>query len=373
MDNKKDKRLAGDNRFMFNSTKLLWHMDRVIDRFGNGRDKRGGKRVAPIHIDAGISKTCNAKCIFCYGIWQKPTKEIMPPEVTINLLRDAGRLGVRSMALIGDGEATMNPALYDAVKAGKAEGLDIGVATNGITLNNDSKIKALVENCKFIRFNVSAIGKDYAQVMGVDQWEQVKKNVAKTIAINDKIGRPCTIGLQMVTVPQSKDSIIPEAQWAVDIGADYFEIKQCSLVDDPKMVDFPLDWYLEAKVEEILDKAQSLSNERTNIVPKWTMMQSLGKRPYDHCLDVSLLAQISGDSKMYPCGYLYNNPKFCYGDLKKQSLEEIINSERYWKIIEYMEKKFDVHKDCKGCCRHDRCNEFLYNYVYKKPNHINFI
>jgi hypothetical protein len=35
-----------------------------------------------------------------------------------------------------------------------------------------------------------------------------------------------------------------------------------------------------------------------------------------------------------------------------------------------MEKTFDVHN---GCCRHDSCNEFLDNYINKKPDYINFI
>ena len=47
---------------LMDGTKMLWHMDRIIDHF----DKN--KRVAPVHIDMGIAKFCNVNCIFCYGI-----------------------------------------------------------------------------------------------------------------------------------------------------------------------------------------------------------------------------------------------------------------------------------------------------------------
>jgi hypothetical protein len=40
-------------------TKLMWHMDRVNDRFIRGQ------RIAPIHIDMGIAKFCNIGCVFC--------------------------------------------------------------------------------------------------------------------------------------------------------------------------------------------------------------------------------------------------------------------------------------------------------------------
>ena len=55
------------NNRMMDNTKLLYHMDRVIQHF----DKK--EKVAPIHIDMGIAKFCNVRCIFCYGLKQTPS------------------------------------------------------------------------------------------------------------------------------------------------------------------------------------------------------------------------------------------------------------------------------------------------------------
>lgn len=400
----------GDEKYRFNSTKLPWHMDRVRARFGdlnydfnsfNGgnieknKTYSGGDKVVPIHMDVGITKVCNVKCVFCLGFYQNMTGEVMPYDVTVNLLRDAGRAGVRSLAVIGDGEPTINQALYEAVTVGKKEGLDIGLATNAVLLSrngipDEKKIETLVDNCTWIRFNVCAVSREgYKTVHQKDFWPRVDANMRKALEINERNGRKCTLGLQMVTTPLSENEIIPEARYAVDNGFDYFEIKQMTQVDDPQMIQFPLTWYKDSKVMDLLKQAQSLSNERTNIMPKWTMMQSEGKRNYNHCLDVSLLMQVSGNSKCYPCAYLFNNEEYCYGDLKEKSFPEIISSPRYWDIINKLETTFDVHKDCQGCCRHDRNNEFLYNYVYEPdkfmdfwksnvenkpvPNHLNFI
>jgi radical SAM protein with 4Fe4S-binding SPASM domain len=101
-------------------------------------------------------------------------------------------------------------------------------------------------------------------------------------------------------------------------------------------------------------------------------MQWHNDKPYKHCYDIPLLIEISGSGKVYPCGYHFRNPKFEMGDLLKQDLEEIINSEKYWEVIRYCKEDMVVGKECVGCCRHDRTNEFLNGYLHP-PEHLNFI
>ena len=107
--------------YRFDGHKLLWHMDRVHDHY------RDGKRIYPLHIDIGATKICNARCVYCYGIYQKMTNDIIPEPVLLSLFRDAPGLGIKSLTLTGDGEPTLNPAVYEAVTIGKKNGLDIGL------------------------------------------------------------------------------------------------------------------------------------------------------------------------------------------------------------------------------------------------------
>lgn len=354
------------NPYLLDGTKLVWHMSRVDDYFKYKR------RIVPLHVDIGITKACNAKCVFCYGIYQKMTKEIMPRNVIINLLADAPKLGVKSLTITGDGEPTLNPAVYDAVKIGKLHGLDIGFATNGIALDS-TKIKVLLDSCAWLRFNLSAINsRSYKSIHGVDQWERVRDNILLAVKIKKEHKYNCTIGLQMVLIPQCIEQILPEAQFARNFELDYFVIKQFSDPGCKEMSQFSLKWYDNDEVQTRLEIAERMSTSKTKIIPKYGMIKSKGKRPYDRCVDLPLLFQISGNSKCYPCGYLFNNPRFCYGDLRKQSLGEILKSKRYWDIIEYMRTEFDVHSDCSGCCRHDFTNEFIWEYLHP-PEHINFI
>ena len=351
--------------YRFDGNKLLWHMDRVQDYLDNG------KRIAPVHIDMAITKACNARCIYCYGYFQQPGPDMMPEQCVLDVMGTASTLGVRSMTLTGDGENTLNPALYPGLLLGHEFGLDIGLATNGIFLNK-LKIETILRTCIWLRFNLSAVGREgYKKIHGVDQWEKVRGNIRDACVLKDHLKSKCTIGLQVVLTPYSMPYLYNEALFAIENKVDYMLIKQFSDPNCDKMSRFDMKWYQDEETIKWLKDIEGMSGH-TKIVVKWNRLASMGKRTYDHCVDCAFLFQISGNSKCYPCGYLFNNEEYCYGDLKKQKLGEILKSERYWKIVNRMFNDFNVHQDCVGCCRHDSTNAFIWDYIHP-PAHINFI
>jgi len=132
------------------------------------------------------------------------------------------------------------------------------------------------------------------------------------------------------------------------------------------------DWYKHFKTQEILRQAEGMSTKDTQIIVKWGLMQFHDNKPYRHCVDLPLLIEGSGTGKIYPCGYHFRNPKYKLGDLNKQSIGEILDSQKYWDLIKYMREEFVVGRDCHGACRHDRTNEFIWDYL-KPVEHKNFI
>ena len=356
---------------LMDGTKILWHMDRVREFYDEG------KRISPLLINLGASKKCNANCIYCYGNFQgKDQVSSIAREPLLNLFSSAAGLGVKAIEIIGDGEPTLNPHIYDAMDAGKKEGLDMAFSTNGILLNDDEKRENVLRNNKWMRFNLSAGTKEgYKKIHRVDQFDRVVDNIKAMVKLKKEKGYECDIGLQAVYVPGLMDEeMIAESKLAVELGVDYLVIKQCSLPEDGTVADVSFDVkdYDKPEVIKILKDCEAMSTDKTEIVVKWSFMEIGKKRPYNHCVDVPLLFQVSGNGKCYPCGYLFGDERYEYGDLNKQSLAEILNSERYWGIINKMINEFNVHKDCQGCCRHDEINEFISNYL-NKPKGMNFI
>jgi radical SAM protein with 4Fe4S-binding SPASM domain len=356
------------------STKLLWHMPQVVDRFTHG------KRVAPIHIDMGIAKFCNIACCFCYGKYQNISKKMIERNALLTTMRDACDIGVKSIGFIGDGEPTCNPALYDALRIGKAGGLDLAVSTSGVALNTDEKIDAVLSSCTWMRFCLSAGTREgYKTIHGKDYFELVLENVRKVVEYKRKHGLTCDVGLQAVFVPTIMiDEMVEESRLAAELGVDYLVIKQCSLPDDGSsgMAHFDINYYDKPEVDEALKKCESYSNEVTKIIPKWNLIKQKGRKNYSYCHSISLISEMSGNGDWYPCGFMFGEKpefeKYRFGNVHEKSLKEIWESDHYWKIVEHMENEFDVQKECKGCCRQDKCNEFLSDFR-NPPRGVNFI
>jgi len=363
-----------DTKRYHDSTKLLFHMERVIDYF----DK--SKRISPIHIDVGLTKRCNMLCSFGFCKFQDLNGASIEKDALItNLVKSSAKAGVKSLGFIGDGEPTMNPECFNALSVGKNEGLSMAISTNGILVDNEYKQKTVLESCEWMRFNISAYSQEvYKKIHNSNKRDIVFQNVKDIVRLKKQFNLKCDVGIQMVFTPNNMlDEIIPLSKFAINSGVDYFVIKQCSLPDDGEtgMTQFDLNRYNDEDVINVLKTAESMSTKDTDITPKWNIMELKGEKPYDKCLAIPLIFEISGDGGCYPCGYFFggNYPDMCMGNVHDNTIEEIINSERYWKIIEHLKTDFKVNKDCKGCCRMDACNIFLDGYVNKKPSGINFV
>jgi len=363
-----------DMEHRMDGTKCLWHMDRIMRHF----DK--GERIPPVHIDMGIAKFCNVKCVFCFGLFQNPSKEYIKRKALLQTMRDAGKIGVRSIGFIGDGEPTCNPHMHEALKVGKESGVDLALSTSGVLLDTDEKRDNVLRNCVWMRFSLSAGTREgYKKIHGVDCFDKVVENAKRMVELKRQHGYKCEIGFQSVFVPTlMAEEMIEEARLAVDTGVDYFVIKQCSLPDEGQsgMMNFDLNDYDKPEIQEALQKCESMSTKQTKIIPKWILMHQKGKKPYEGCSAVPLISEISGNGDWYPCGYFFGDKKeflkYKFGNLHEKSLKEMWESERYWKIIKYMREKFNVHAQCKGCCRLDKANEFVATYL-TRPKGINFI
>jgi MoaA/NifB/PqqE/SkfB family radical SAM enzyme len=361
-----------DNRMM-DQSKTLWHMDRVIDHFEKG------KRIAPVHIDMGISKFCNIKCVFCYGMFQNPSKDYIKREALLQMIRDSAEIGIKSLAFIGDGEPTCNPACYEALELANSLGIDMAISTNGILLD-DEKIEKILKNCRWMRFCLAAGTKEgYISIHGADYFDKVVENIRRTVEIKEEKGYPCEIGLQAVFVPTiMAQEMIEEARLAVELGVDYFVIKQCSLPDEGQtgMAQFNLNDYDRPNIKEALKKAEYLSTDKTKIIVKWNVISQKGVRNYKGCPSIPLISEMSGNGDWYPCGFMFGNKKeferYKFGNIHEKTLKQIFYSDRYWYVIKKMREEFNVQTQCKGCCRQDQVNRFLDNYL-NKPININFI
>ena len=253
------------------------------------------------------------------------------------------------------------------------------MATNGILLDMD-RAHDLLKNMAWIRFNLSAGEPDGFQRVhqsNPKNFNLLLEKIQELVRIKKEFGYRCTLGLQMVLIPECFDQIITEAKLGAELGVDYFVIKHCS---DSEYKEIGINYQEYSNVENILKEAETYTNRNYVVQVKWDKIKVAGEsalykdgfRKYDVCHGTPFLIQISGNGKVYPCGPFFNKERFFIGDIHEHSFFEMVMSDRYWEVHRDITESVDVHKDCAIGCRQDYINKFLWD-LKNPPEHINFI
>lgn len=357
------------DQYNMDGHKLLWHLDRVNEFTEN-------KRIAPLHVDFGIATGCNMGCKYCYGVIQGRDSarggHLMPKEKIVSFLKDAKEVGVRSVAFIGEGENTLNPALYDSLNYAKSINLDVSLATNGIEIKHD-RIKDMLESLVWIRFNISAATvKSFYNMHKIREegFNKILDNIKRCVETKKKYNLNATIGLQMVLMHDNIDDIVPLAKLGKELGVDYLVVKPTSDTYD-KRLKSPDKEYKD--IIDIFKEAESYSDEKYLVSIKWSKMMNEGKKDYDVCYGTKFIIAISGNGNVFPCGHWFaiKPDEYLMGNIEQQSFKDIVRGDRYWEVQKKIEK-VDVIKDCETNCRQHYTNQFLQK-LKRPPSHINFI
>jgi radical SAM protein with 4Fe4S-binding SPASM domain len=374
------------DKFLMDTNKLSWHADRLRQWVGPTGKLDG--LIAPLHIDMGITTGCNLACHYCYGVIQardgylgNGKKAIpifsngeemgflgrdklvqMPLETITSVFRDSKDIGIRSIALIGEGENTLNKALYPAIEFAREINFDVSLATHGANIRQEH-VESLMTSLQWVRINISAATPESYERVHQRPWlGRVVDTTRLLVAGRDKHayrnwrGKPTTIGFQMVLTKRNLDQVVPLAKLGAELGVDYTVIKACSDTPDGEL-DAPDQEYLE--LVDVFKEAEALSREDYSVIVRWNKLGNLGNKEYGKCHGTKFIIAMSGDGTVFPCGHWFarERERFAMGNVNNSSLRDILSSERYWSV------QRDIHnidlRMCETNCRQHACNQTL--------------
>ncbi len=347
--------------------KILWHLDRVVEWQKTGK-------TSPIIFEIDPSNRCNQDCPWCsFSKLRSESQAVMCLETIKSLLDNLKEMGVKAVNWTGGGEPLVNTATLDAVIYAKSLGFDQGIFTNGLLLNEKAR-SVLLKSLTWLRVSLDGYDEEsYAKSHGtsIKSFNIVLNNIRQAALEKDR----CTLGVGFIITPENYHGIEKVAYLAKDLGVDYIQFKPAIYRPGSKQMGIDL---IEDEILPLLNRVKLLSNDKFNVMVTHyrfnDVMDVKGNygRNYKKCLSHHFQGAVGADAKVYICDHHKGEKEYVLGDLTKNTMQEIWDSEQRKEVIKYLDST-DLSQ-CQSCCRNHELNKFLWvsqnPQISMHPNHI---
>jgi len=323
---------------------------------------KSGEYFPPIFVDISPTSACNHNCFFCFTEWLRAKPKTMPGDLLIKIFTDMAKAAVKTCEIQGSGEPFLNPALPDAIVAGKKRGMNICVVTNG-TLLNQEILNKIMPCLSFFRVsNLEHTPQLYAKTHGCreDDFFKAIGSLKEAIKIRDRRGLDTIITATIMAFYYNAPSIAETTKMLKDIGVDIVHIKAPGIMQHNVGHKWEMDAHI--KFKDKFDEAKSLEDENFKVNIRCDYFDLYDKkciRSYSKCYGIELAVHISPAAKIYPCYTYWEDDRYCLGDLKKKSFGEIWASKERKKVMKRFYDEVDVKK-CLFYCKQHSSNKILW-------------
>ena len=369
---------------IYSTSKALYHVDKL-------KLLQENKPIAPTLIQLDLEAWCNDNCEFCsyrieegyntemltliqatkdennqYKPMGKPSHESgLAKEMAVKIPQMMKEAGIPAIELTGGGEPTIWHSFDLLLDSLVKEGIEIGLVTNGSNLS-DSRIETLAKNAVWVRFSMDSsnaeIHKRVHRTSNLDfdrRIDHIRKLIAKKKEYQSKI----TIGISFIINPDNILDLLDSCIFYKKLGVDNIRYS----------------WMYDKTGNAGLTEAQIESCKRMlkNIKTLWETEDykilfeegriDLYSRPNDDfncCYMQRFVWAIGADYKVYPCCIVKYMPNMEVGDIRNNTLKEIIE------LSHEKMNGLDVKK-CPPCWLRNR-NKAIAMGV-EKSEHANFI
>lgn len=364
----------------YSTSKAVYHTDRI-------RSLQKGQPIVPTEIQIDLEAWCNDNCSFCSyrkedGYNNEMLKMIngksttdnkpigkpsldsrIPDDIVLSLPEQMTEAGIPAIEITGGGEPTMHPKFTELISGLGYFKRHIGIVTNGSKLTDES-ISLIKQHTMWIRISMDAATPETHRLIhrtSNSDFQRRLTNIKKLL-----VGKPdsLTVGISFIITPENIHEITDAAYLFAGSGVNH--IRFSWMYDKQGTAGLTLEQIdhigtLIPKLQAELDtNTFKIFNEK-NRIQLYT-----AKNEFKTCHFQRFVMAIGADSGCYPCCIMKYNEKYQYGNLKNNTLKEIVGSMNTHEFMQNLDPT-----RCYPCWLSPR-NKAIDTAV-SKPTHHNFI
>jgi len=356
--------MGQSDRFRIDSHKLIYHPQRVADWLA-------GQKIFPIYMEISPTGMCNLRCVFCSVDFMGYRKVTLDTALLKERLTELGQLGLKSVMFAGEGEPFLHPDLPELIVHTKKAGIDVAITTNGVLMKPGIP-ERILGSTEWIKVSLNAGSPEtYAAVHRArpDFFDTVVANLEHAVKVRADGGHHCTLGAQILLLPENEHEVEDLARCCRDIGLDYLVVKPYTH-HHRNDHDFAIQYegYM-----HLAERLRVLSDESFKVVFRVRTMRKwdAGARPYERCLALPFWSYIDAAGNVWGCSAHLEDERFRYGDIAAQTFRDIWLGEQRRKSLDWVARNLDI-ETCKLNCRMDEVNRYL-DQLKNPIEHVNFI
>ena len=354
------------DKYQIDSHKLMFHVERVNDWLH-------GETICPIYMEISPVGNCNHRCTFCGVDFMGYQNRKLDTELLKTRLTELGEFGLKSVMYAGEGEPLLHRDMVSIAQHTKQAGIDVAFTTNAVRLT-ESVARELLPCTSWIKVSINAgSAETYAAIHRAKarDFQRVIDNCKRAAEIRQALGAACTLGMQLVLLPENREEAASLAEIARDIGMDYLVIKAYSqhtqgIQDTYRDIHY-------ADSEAFAAQLASYETDAFQVIVRTKSMASWNQkeRTYEQCQSLPFWSYIDAGGNVWGCSVYLEDENFHYGNIAESSFKAIWHGEKRKQSLRYVAHDLDLER-CRVNCRMHQVNEYLWALSHR-PAHVNFI
>jgi MoaA/NifB/PqqE/SkfB family radical SAM enzyme len=354
------------DRYRMDGHKLIHHIPRVHAWLE-------GRIVYPVYMEISPSGACNHRCRFCAKDFMGYQGRFLDADLFKQRLEEMAGLGVKSMMYAGEGEPLLHPRIEEFIAFGASVGIDQAMTTNGVLLVPE-RAQALLPHMKWIRVSIDAGTPETHALLhntSIRDFDTILENLREAAALRRANGWDCTLGAQVLLLPENRREVRRLAELLRDRGVDYLAVKPYS--QHPHSHNCAYEEVSYEDAAQLKTELEGMSTPDFQVILRLHAMKKWddADHGYARCLALPFWAYVDAGGNVWGCSNHLEEDNFLYGNLNEQSFKEIWEGERRLTRLHWAEESLDA-RTCRLNCRMDEVNRFLWE-LKTPPPHVNFI